>query len=76
MAYSLLDYDNGKMKIVFILFGGSLSVLILSFFIIFGIGRTISVSVGITLAVFSLALSLVFGVTSVCGYFNCLIEEA
>jgi hypothetical protein len=66
----LLEHQDGKMKTTLSVFGAALATFLFSWFIIFGLGGAIGVSIGITVAVFSLAISIMFGILSVVLYLD------
>ena len=72
---TLLEYGDGRMKTTTSIFAVCLTVFILSWFIIFGLGGALGIAVGASLAVISLALTIFFGFTTVCLYMSWLEEK-
>ncbi len=72
---SLMEHANGKFKMSASIFGGSLSIFLFSWLIIFGIGGPIGVAIGVSLAYASLILTGVFGACAVFIYFDWLEES-
>jgi len=72
MSDKLLEHDNGKMKTTTSLFGICLLIFLSGWFIVFGIGGAIGISVGVSLVVIFLILTVVFGFASVCGFIDWL----
>ena len=58
----LLEFNDGKMKLMLMIFGGCLLAFIFSLFIIFGIGGAIGISIGIIIALVSLIFGILTGI--------------
>ena len=58
----LLEFNEGKMKLMLMIFGGCLLAFIFSMVVIFGIGGAIGIAVGLIIALVSLIFGILTGI--------------